>query len=147
MKVQEPTEELVVAIEPEGVWTVEQREVLDVIRRVTDVQKIGDVNETMEFMHPQMVAWDLASSKSMNRWEFERMLHDSMAKWRFVDSELTPIDLVVDGDVAVAHFRYCNYLHSLDGRNANSEGCWTVTLVRRNGRWLFLSWDWITDQP
>lgn len=57
-----------------------------------------------------------------------------------VQHELYPYRIIVNGDVAVAHYFYSNVFKDKDGEFEVSNGRYTDVLVRTDDGWKFLAW-------
>ncbi len=106
--------------------------------------------------------WD-AEQQNKKRWADE-MLADKFVGWgknspaprdkestkmwdRFQDEqgktvqhELYPLSIIVEGDVAIAHYLYTSAFESKDGEVEVSNGRFTDILVRTEDGWKFIAW-------
>ncbi len=63
-----------------------------------------------------------------------------------VAHELYPYTIVVNDDVAVAHYLYTSAFKKKDGEIKTSNGRYTDVLVRTDDGWKFLAWHGGADQ-
>ncbi len=106
--------------------------------------------------------WD-AEQQNKKRWADE-MLSDKFVGWgknspaprdkestkmwdRFQDEqgktvqhELYPLRIIVEGDVAIAHYLYTSAFESKDGEVEVSNGRFTDVLIRTEDGWKFIAW-------
>jgi len=106
--------------------------------------------------------WE-ADEKGSKEWMTE-LLHDDFSGWgktspaprsksstimwdRFADEqgkmlehELYPLAIVVDGDVAIAHYLYTSATEDRDDDVEVSNGRYTDILVRTEDGWKFIAW-------
>ena len=54
--------------------------------------------------------------------------------------ELYPLEIVVEGDTAIAHYLYSSAYQSADGEVETNHGRFTDILVRTKDGWRFLGW-------
>ena len=54
--------------------------------------------------------------------------------------ELYPLDIVVHGDVAVAHYLYSNAFEDKEGKIKVSNGRYSDVLIKTDAGWKFISW-------
>ena len=73
-----------------------------------------------------------ASTKMWNR--FSEQVTDMVAH------ELYPVRIVVNGDVAVAHYLYTSASKNQDGKIETSNGRYTDVLLRTDDGWKFIAW-------
>lgn len=57
-----------------------------------------------------------------------------------VAHELYPLAIVVDGDVAIAHYLYSSAYEDKDDKVKMSNGRYTDILVRKEDAWKFIAW-------
>lgn len=110
-----------------------------------------------------------AEEKGDRKWP-ERLLVDNFSGWdksapaprgkrstiywnRFTERqgstvahELYPLSIVVNGDVAIAHYLYSSAFESKDGEVETTNGRFTDVLVRTPDGWKFLSWHGGADE-
>lgn len=75
---------------------------------------------------------DKASTKMWNRF------NEKIGK--MVAHELYPLNILVNEDVAVAHYLYSSAFESKDGKIEMSDGRYTDVLIRTEDGWKFLAW-------
>lgn len=59
---------------------------------------------------------------------------------KMVAYELYPLEIVVEGDTAIAHYLYSSAYEDKEGEVETSHGRYTDILVRTDGGWKFLGW-------
>lgn len=75
------------------------------------------------------------TKQSVRMWEkFESK------QWNGKMHELYPLSIVVQGDMAVAHYLYSNAGENSDGKTTVIHGRFTDVLVRIEGKWKFIAW-------
>ena len=57
-----------------------------------------------------------------------------------VAHELYPLEIVIEGDTAIAHYLYSSAYENKDGEVKTSHGRFTDILVRTDDGWKFLGW-------
>jgi len=73
-----------------------------------------------------------ASTKMWNR--FSEQISDMVAH------ELYPVRIVVNGDIAVAHYLYTSAAKNQDGKIETRNGRYTDVLLRTDDGWKFIAW-------
>ena len=105
----------------------------------------------------------IADEKGDKKWP-DQLLADDFSGWpkdspaprgkistkmwdRFADSqgksvahELYPLQIVIHGDVAVAHYLYTNAFEDKEGETELSNGRYSDILIRTDDGWKFLAW-------
>jgi ketosteroid isomerase-like protein len=59
---------------------------------------------------------------------------------KMVQHELYPLAIVIDGDVAVAHYLYTSAYENKDDEVELNNGRYTDILVRTDDGWKFIAW-------
>ena len=54
--------------------------------------------------------------------------------------ELYPLEIIVEGDTAVAHYLFSSATKSKDGEVETNHGRYTDILIRTDDGWRFLGW-------
>lgn len=93
-----------------------------------------------EMLADKFVGWskiapaprDKESTKMWDRFQDEQ--------GKTVQHELYPLRIIVDGDVAVAHYLYTSAFESKDGEVEVSNGRFTDVLIRTESGWKFIAW-------
>ena len=93
-----------------------------------------------EMLADKFVGWgknspaprDKESTKMWDRFQDEQ--------GKTVQHELYPLSIVVEGDVAVAHYLYTSAFESKDGEVEVSNGRFTDVLIRTEDGWKFIAW-------
>ncbi len=57
-----------------------------------------------------------------------------------VAHELYPLEIVVEGDTAIAHYLYSSAYRSKDGEVETNHGRYTDILIRTDDGWRFVGW-------
>ena len=93
-----------------------------------------------EMLSDKFVGWgknspaprDKESTKMWDRFQDEQ--------GRTVQHELYPLRIVVEGDLAIAHYLYSSAFESKDGEVEVSNGRFTDVLIRTEDGWKFIAW-------
>jgi ketosteroid isomerase-like protein len=130
-------------------WTAEQKEIVQLLRENAEASEKGDVDRIMKDIHPKFSGWDFAQTppmfdkgpydKAFCRFSFE----EYFKLFKLISFEYEPLEIVVEGDFAIAH---CNYKETIDdskGTVATVSGRLSAGLVKQDNKWTFLSWSWI----
>ena len=70
-------------------------------------------------------------------WKWERFNNE---QGKMVAYELYPLEIVVEGDTAIAHYLYSSAYEEKKGDVETSHGRYTDILVRTDDGWKFLGW-------
>jgi len=75
-----------------------------------------------------------ASKASSNKWMSFWAANNSVAMY-----EITPISILIHGDVAVVHYYYSEVSKDKDGDLHPVQGRWTDILVKQGDRWVLFA--------
>jgi len=75
------------------------------------------------------------SKSSTHMWD---RFNDEQGK--MIAHELYPLEIIVDGDTAIAHYLYTSAYEDKDGDVNTSHGRFTDILIRTGDGWKFLGW-------
>lgn len=118
----------------------DQTDVWAVVEAQWNAEEQGDKKWIQRQLTEDFVGWNTESPAPRNK--------ASVQMWdRFTDSlgsmvahELYPLAIVVNGDVAVAHYLYSSAREDKQGEVEFSNGRYTDVLVRMPDGWKFLAW-------
>jgi ketosteroid isomerase-like protein len=127
-------------------WSDAQQEVLDALQEYAQVSMTGDVEEIMSYFHTQFSAWDYAQEQPVALDAFRASIDYYYSEYRQTSFDIQASAIHVYGDVAIAHLYYQEAFTDEAGVETPVSGRWTATLVKNNGRWLFLAWSWLQEE-
>jgi len=105
-----------------------------------DAEENGDKQWIDDMLSDSFYGWGKGNpaprSKSSTRmWD---RFNDEQGK--MVAHELYPLEIVIEGDTAIAHYLYSSAYESNDGEVKTNHGRFTDILVRTDDGWKFLGW-------
>lgn len=114
------------------VWTV--------VEKVWNAEENGDREWPDQFLADDFSGW--SKNNPVPRGKSSTKMWDRFSEQlgKMVAHELYPYNIVVSGDVAVAHYLYSSAFKSKDGDIKMSNGRYTDILIRTENGWQFLAW-------
>jgi ketosteroid isomerase-like protein len=109
----------------EGQWVAEEK---------------GDEEWMMNLLVPEFSGWGKNSPAPRSKSSTIMWDRFSDEQGEMVAHELYPLAIVVDGDVAIAHYLYTSASENKDDDVETSNGRYTDILVRRDDGWKFIAW-------
>lgn len=91
-------------------------------------------------LHDRFSGWPNESPAPQSKMSTEKWNRFYSSQSRLVEHELFFQNIVVDGDVAVAHYYYTSANEDKDGKVEVNTGRYTDVLVRTDDGWKFLAW-------
>lgn len=118
--------------DPADVWAV--------VEEVWNLDEKGDKKWPDRLLSDDFAGWGKSSpaprgKESIKMWD---RFSDRMGKT--VAHELYPLSIVVNKDVAVAHYLYTAAFEDKDGNIETNNGRYTDILVRTDDGWKFIAW-------
>ena len=105
-----------------------------------DAEENGDKKWIDEMLVDSFYGWSKGtpaprSKSSTKMWD---RFNDEQGE--MVAHELYPLEIVIEGDTAVAHYLYSSAFESKDGEVETNHGRYTDILVRTADGWRFVAW-------
>ena len=100
----------------------------------------------MDHTHPDALGWSNQNPTPRDRATIRRWTQHGMETDRTLMYSLSPLGIVVRGNTAVAHYYASWSMEGQGGERTTTNSRCTDTLVRENGRWLYLGW-FCFDEP
>jgi len=111
-----------------------------VVESQWDASQRGDSKWVDAYLAENFTGWNNGNpsprtKQSVRMWEkFESK------QWDGKMHELYPLSIVVQDDMAVAHYLYSSAGENSDGKTIVVHGRFTDVLVRIEGKWKFIAW-------
>ena len=105
-----------------------------------DAEKNGDKDWLDEMLLDRFYGWTKdtpapRSKASTKKWD---RLNDEQRE--MIAYELYPLEIIVEGDTAVAHYLFSSATKSKDGEEETNHGRYTDILIKTDDGWRFLGW-------
>ncbi|MGB5165712.1 MAG: nuclear transport factor 2 family protein [Woeseiaceae bacterium] len=100
----------------------------------------GDKKWAERLLSKNFMGWGKTSPAPRSKSSTEMWYRFDLDQSQAVAHELYPLSIVVDGDVAVAHYLYTVAVKHKSGDVETSNGRYTDVLTRTDNGWKFLAW-------
>ncbi len=100
----------------------------------------GDKKWAERLLTNNFMGWGKTSPAPRSKSSTEMWYRFDLDQSQAVAHELYPLSIVVDGDVAVAHYLYTVAVKHKSGDVETSNGRYTDVLTRTDNGWKFLAW-------
>jgi len=124
----------------------DQADVWSVIERQWDAIKKGDKKWTDRFLADDFSGWPKNSPAPRSKTSTQMWDRFNNTQGNVVAHELYPLAIIVNGDVAVAHYLFTSAYKNKDGEVEVNNGRFSDILVRVEDGWKFLSWHGGNDE-
>lgn len=120
--------------------TQDEADVWAVVEEAWNADENGDREWPAEFLVDDFSGW--SNSTPVPRGKSSAVMWDRFGEQlgKIVAHELYPYNIVVHGDMAVAHYLYSSAFKPKDGDIKMNSGRYTDVLVRTDDGWKFLAW-------
>ena len=118
----------------------DQADVWAIVEAQWDAEEGGDRRWIQRLLHEDFSGWSNNSPapRSKSSTEMWDRYTDQLGQMKA--HELYPLAIIVNGDVAVAHYLYTSAWEPTDGETEINNGRYTDVLVRTEEGWRFLAW-------
>jgi ketosteroid isomerase-like protein len=106
----------------------------------------GDRKWIDELLVADFSGWPKNSPAPRNKASTKMWNRFNETQGKLVAHELYPLNIIVHGDVAVAHYLYTSAYKNKDGEVEMTNGRYSDVLVRTDEGWKFLSWHGGSDE-
>ncbi len=127
-------------------WSAKQKDVLNSVEKYTAANLQGNVKEVMSYFHPKFSGWDYAQTNPLNKDAANKIIEDIFKNNKITKFEVEPLEIQVEGNIAILHLNYEEILRDSTGKETISSGRWSATMLKQDNKWLFMSWSWIEKQ-
>lgn len=118
----------------------DQADVWSVIEEEWNADEKGDKNWPDLLLSDDFTGWAKDSPAPRSKSSTKMWDRFSVEMGKMVAHELYPLSIVVNGDVAVAHYLYSSAYEPKNGEIEMTNGRFTDVLVRTEDGWKFLAW-------
>lgn len=105
-----------------------------------DAEENGDKDWIDRMLSDNFFGWtkETPAPRSKSSTKMWDRLNDQQGE--MVAHELYPLEIVVEGDTAIAHYLYSSAFEDKDGEVETRHGRYTDVLIRTEEGWRFLGW-------
>jgi len=115
-------------------------DVWSVIEGQWEAEKNGDDDWLNNLLADKFSGWAKSSPAPRSKASTIKWDRFSDDQGKIVQHELYPLAIVVDGNVAIAHYLYTSAYEDNDDEVELSNGRYTDILVRTDAGWKFIAW-------
>lgn len=118
----------------------DQADVWAVVESQWEALSKGDKKWTERMLTDDFEGWGKNSPAPRNKSSTDMWQRFANSQGKLVTHELYPLSIIVNNDVAVAHYLYSSAYEGKDGEVEVNNGRYTDILVRTGDGWRFLAW-------
>ncbi len=123
-----------------GEWSAEQKEVWEAIETCASHFEAKDEEAVLDCIHDDFSGCLYSQPVPRSKASFEKVGLYFMKTRDIVASDLRPIDIMVYGNFAIAHYFFVEVSKDQNGKESTEQGRWTDILIKEDGKWR-----WIAD--
>jgi len=121
-----------------GDWSAAQQEVWKNVEAYWAMIAKGDVDGFLAYMHEDYAGWSLSSPVPESKATSAKYLRFFATRGTTEFYDITPVAIVVHGDVAIVHYFYYEVSKNAEGKTRTEHGRWTDVLIKQGDRWVLL---------
>jgi len=118
----------------------DEADVILLIEEQWEAQQDGDDNWSDDMLVDSFSSWPTQAPAPRSKSSTQLWNRFADSQGRMIEHELYFQNIVVHGDVAVAHYFYTSAYENNDQEVKVTNGRYTDVLVRTEGGWKFLAW-------
>ena len=111
-----------------------------VIEEQWEAAQRGEREWVEQVLSADFIGWPKNSPHPRDRASTRRWHDFNRKQAKGLEHEIYPLETVIHGDTAIAHYLYTNAVQNSDGETEVSNGRFTDVLVRVDGEWKFIAW-------
>ncbi len=120
--------------------TDDAADVILIIEEQWEAEQNGEKDWLDEMLHPKFSGWQKNAPAPRSKSSTKLWDRFSDTQGRMVEHELYFQNIVVEGDLAVAHYFYTSAYENKDDEVEVSNGRYTDILIRTEDGWKFVAW-------
>jgi hypothetical protein len=120
-------------------WSSEQLAVWETVQSSWDMEK-NKQDWCAEVCHANLLAWGHEFPAPRNADQTSIWLKRGFENSTALENTLSPLAIVVQGDMGFAHYYYTTLSEGKDGKRTIEHGRYTDVLVNDGGKWKFITW-------
>ena len=105
-----------------------------------DAEENGDKNWIDRMLLDKFYGWTKGTPAPRSKGSTKKWDRFNDQQGEMVAHELYPLEIVVTGDTAMAHYLYSSAFRKTDGETETTHGRYTDILIRTDDGWRFLGW-------
>jgi hypothetical protein len=121
-------------------WSPQQQEVWQAVQAQWAASMAKDAGWMERFLHTDFRGWSASEPVPRDKESASRWARYEMDGGTTLVQDLAPVAIVIHGNAAVVHYYFSQAQADREGKHRTVHGRYTDTLVKEDGRWLFLAW-------
>jgi ketosteroid isomerase-like protein len=124
-------------------WNAQQKEAWANVEAYWALQAKGDLAGFLSYFSPDYTGWGYDSPVPQGKAAVEKYVSMGMKNNKMLLYDITPVSILVYGDIAIVHYYYNMQRENLEGKKSWESGRWTDILQRQGqggtGKWVLIS--------
>ena len=121
-------------------WSPAEQEVWKLEEQQWQMAKDKDASWIDKMVHANVSYWDADGQSPQNKASLTRWNKYNNTNGTVLEQELSPLSIVITGNVAVVQYRYRVARENFKKERETVGGRYTDVFTKENGRWLFIAW-------
>ncbi len=121
-------------------WSPEQQEVWNLEAQQWKMAAAKDTMWLSTMVDPNISYWGVDQPAPQNRASLSIWEKYNNSNGTVLAQELFPISMTINGNVAIAQYRYETASEDYKKERTTATGRYTDILMKENGHWMFIAW-------
>ena len=122
-----------------GEWSKEQKEVLSTVEAYSEMGMKRDAEGFLKYFHENYSGWGYEIPVPYGKESVKKWVNFSFPRTELLIYEIKPLQILVVGKSAVAHYYFYYRLKDHEGKEKSHTARWTDILVKDGGKWLLIA--------
>lgn len=120
-------------------WNAQQKEVWTNVETYWSIQAKGDAEGFLSYFSPDYMGWDYSSPVPQGKVSTAKYVALNMKNSKILFYDLTPVAIMVYGDIAIADYYYNLQTENLEAKKQWKSGRWTDILQKQGAKWVLIA--------
>jgi len=123
-----------------GDWSKGQKSAWATIEAFWKAENKGDADAVSALLSDDLQSWSNNVAMPRNKSKTMSWFRFGFENGKGIKYDISPVGIVVNGDMAVVHYYYMSISEDRDGKRESANGRWSDVLVRDGKSWKFIAW-------
>ena len=123
-----------------GDWSDDQKTAWATVEKFWEAENKGDADTLSGLLSDDLKSWSTTIAMPRNKSSNMGWFRFGFENGKGIKYEISPVGVVVHGDMALVHYYYVSITEDKDGKRESNNGRWSDVLVRDGKSWKFIGW-------
>ncbi len=119
-------------------WSAAQKEVWKNVEGYWALDAAGNTDGLLAYFHPDYVGWSITNAMPSSREATKKFITHRHKTSKTLVYDLQPAAIKIHGNIAIVHYHYVLIAKNAEGKDKESSGRWTDTLMKQGDKWVMI---------